>query len=615
MPGHPIKSILIFIITLLSLTPGTHGQSLDHIRESGRYRWGIGTGQNYTVARQNALDHLSQSISVHIKSNFTRITKGTNDELETYVKNVVSSYSSTVVNRYEERVLKEGEEKTKVLVYIRREALQDVFDQRRQLIKDFIDQAVIAEKEFRIDDALRYYYWALILTRSHPDNSSIRHAFGKGKSRPVMINLYDRINRIFSFLDFNVQSVDQKNEQKHFNLGIRYRGKPVEGLDYKYWVGDGYSGLTRSRNGKGIAMLQGAPAKSLTNIRLRVEYQYRNKAHLEPEVKQMMENVSLPYFEKSEFKVGIKEKNEEGTSKKAHQTNEHQSFKNINAEQQESYRDVIEKILEAIQSENHAGVSHFFTENGRNVYKKLIRRGNVQLLSPKPDTLSMVKINDQTMVRAVPMMFAFENNNEKFIENVVFSFNEEQKIKDISFALSNKAISDILSKPEGFGSMSEKYFLIHFMETFKTAYALKRINFLETIFDDDALIIVGNVVKEVPESENVVKNMYNDLSNEQVQFLELSKDEYIERLRHVFRRNEFINIGFEENEVKKTAKKDKIYGIQIAQHYYSSTYADKGYLFLMMDLTNADHPRIYVRTWQPEKNPDGSVIGLEDFRF
>ena len=89
----------------------------------------------------------------------------------------------------------------------------------------------------------------------------------------------------------------------------------------------------------------------------------------------------------------------------------------------------------------------------------------------------------------------------------------------------------------------------------------------------------------------------------------------MERLKMVFNRNEFINIQFEDNLVRKTEKNEKIYGIQIAQHYYSSTYADKGYLFLMIDLNDTINPKIYIRTWQPQKNPDGSIFGLEDFRF
>ena len=76
-----------------------------------------------------------------------------------------------------------------------------------------------------------------------------------------------------------------------------------------------------------------------------------------------------------------------------------------------------------------------------------------------------------------------------------------------------------------------------------------------------------------------------------------------------------MNIHFEENTVKKIGGEDKVYGIQIAQNYCSANYADKGYFFLMLDLNKPEQPKIYVRSWQPEKNPDGSIIGLSDFHF
>jgi hypothetical protein len=38
--------------------------------------------------------------------------------------------------------------------------------------------------------------------------------------------------------------------------------------------------------------------------------------------------------------------------------------------------------------------------------------------------------------------------------------------------------------------------------------------------------------------------------------------------------------------------------------YYSSTYSDTGYLFLMVDMNDAKQPIIKVRTWQPERDPN-----------
>lgn len=47
--------------------------------------------------------------------------------------------------------------------------------------------------------------------------------------------------------------------------------------------------------------------------------------------------------------------------------------------------------------------------------------------------------------------------------------------------------------------------------------------------------------------------------------------------------------------------------------YYSSTYGDKGYLFLMVDINDPENPIIKVRTWQPERDPNFGLYGPGDF--
>ena len=84
-------------------------------------------------------------------------------------------------------------------------------------------------------------------------------------------------------------------------------------------------------------------------------------------------------------------------------------------------------------------------------------------------------------------------------------------------------------------------------------------------------------------------------------------------LEHCFASNEFINIRFANNDVVKAGNGGETYGIQIRQDYYSSTYGDTGYLFLMVDVNNPDTPVIKVRTWQPEKDPDFGIYGLPNF--
>jgi len=616
--------VLVFFVTLCCFQTAW-GQSIEVIRNSGLYYYGIGEGPNLFTARNQARASLSESISVRIKSEFEHVIEETNDDIDSYTTGVVSSFSTAVIGRQEERVLSEEQGKVEVLVYITRESMEDIFRQREQLIRDFIRQAGKATDEKRIGDALRYYYWALVLTRSHPDNNKLRHVFKGSDDEPVMMGLYDRINRIFTFTKLEVKAVTETEEPytKNIHLNVLYRDQPVQDLDYSYWLGDGYSPLITVRDGMGIATLEGEAARLFDNLRVRIEYQYDNKAHLEPEVKAMMETVVVPYFpgaeKRIEFVIPVQTPVSDENETLPSQT---ESFVEYGFEvidtrlaEHSTYQQTVENVVEAIRTANHNQATEWFTPEGYQMYSQLFTAGKITVLDPQIDTLRIMRVGNDVMVRSVPMLFAFNNNRNKFVENVVFDFDAEQKISNVSFSLGQVALNDILSKPDAFGSEEEKYLLIRFMENYKTAFALKRLDFLDAIFDENALIIVGNVVKQAAEPVENVRNMYGNLSNEQVEYIKLSKSEYIERLRRNFNRNEFINIHFEDNLVRKTQRNDKIYGIQIAQHYHSSTYADKGYLFLMIDLNDSLNPKIYVRTWQPQKNPDGTVYGLENFKF
>jgi hypothetical protein len=92
-----------------------------------------------------------------------------------------------------------------------------------------------------------------------------------------------------------------------------------------------------------------------------------------------------------------------------------------------------------------------------------------------------------------------------------------------------------------------------------------------------------------------------------------TKDQYLDNLKRCFQRNEFVNIRFSNNDVIKMGEGGESYAIQIQQDYYSSTYGDKGYLMLMVDINEPTKPLIKLRTWQPEKDPNFGLYGPGDF--
>ena len=203
------------------------------------------------------------------------------------------------------------------------------------------------------------------------------------------------------------------------------------------------------------------------------------------------------------------------------------------------------------------------------------------------------------------MSFNFKSNNRTFVEDVVFYFDKNNKIENLTFGLSKKAVDDIASNNTW--SEEVRMQLINFMENYKTAYALKRLDYIEKIFSDDALIITGRVTKTATSTE------FRYMNNRIVKYNQQSKSQYLKNLKYSFGSNEFINLRFADNTVKQSGKSKALYGIQIKQDYFSSSYGDTGYLFLLIDFTDSVAPQIHIRTWQPEKNADGSIYGLSDF--
>lgn len=130
---------------------------------------------------------------------------------------------------------------------------------------------------------------------------------------------------------------------------------------------------------------------------------------------------------------------------------------------------------------------------------------------------------------------------------------------------------------------------------------MKRLDYLESVFSDDALIVSGVVLKHRAGSEGQGSDIPG-ASAEEVRYTKYTKEEFIERLRYSFNSKEFINLRFNDMEVVKgSGTRDGIFAMQISQDYYSNNYGDTGYLTLLVDLRE-ELPVIKVRVWQQKKD-------------
>ena len=152
--------------------------------------------------------------------------------------------------------------------------------------------------------------------------------------------------------------------------------------------------------------------------------------------------------------------------------------------------------------------------------------------------------------------------------------------------------------------------ILNYCEHLRTAYTTKDIDFLRQVFSDNALIIVGNVVRASKDAGHVA-------ADSRVSYALHTKRDYMARLTKVFALNRQIDVKFSDFRIMRHPTKDGIYGVSLRQRYHSDRYADDGYLFLLWDFRNASMPLIHVRTWQPSTTVEGSdgVVDISDFNL
>ncbi|MBU1985583.1 hypothetical protein KJ815_14405, partial [bacterium] len=197
------------------------------------------------------------------------------------------------------------------------------------------------------------------------------------------------------------------------------------------------------------------------------------------------------------------------------------------------------------------------------------------------------------------------------IQHLIFTFSRQGIIDDVRFALESHLYPEIIREGRDLEDAIAYNKIYNFLEVFRTAYNRKDLDYITKVYSDSALIIVGRVVKDAPKGDDFLTR--TSLTGEQIQFVRRSKKQYVEQLSRAFTANEYISVEFEEVGVLQHHLNPRIFGVNLEQSWKSSNYSDHGYLFLMFDFSDERNPLVHVRSWQPVKFEDGSVISLGDF--
>lgn len=600
------KTIWMILMLLLPLTSlaQTAEERAEQMKANAEYICGEGWGDTYNSADQAALADLISKISLNISNSFEikeeEFNTNSSFDSKTAITSVMNSYAqATLTNTF--NLVISNTPQTHVLRYIRKSEVNKIFDERKEKVFDYVRSAMRAEEKAKIDDALRNYYWAFAMVRSLQYPNSVKMTID-GVQRLLVTWIPQQIEEIMSNLSTKIASKDG-NE---INLFIKYKGEPVTSLDYTYFDGQTWSNLYSAKDGMGIVELR--PGVEINSLQLKYEYEYADQCQIDKELESVMQLFKGTSFKNASVYINDLDKKSAVSSeakKEFEKSVKTESAANLETlskvENEKELAGIMTRVINAIKAKDYDSVSDCFSEDGLEMYKKLLNYGQARLLG-NPQ-FSFYTMGKRVVCRSIPMAFSFKNNRRKFVEDVTFTFDENKKIECVAFGLGSQAKTDIFNKGVGAWSDYAKMVIATFLENYKTAFALKRLDYLESVFDDNATIITGHIIKKAPKVAMEGESFINS-NNKLIKYTRQTKSEYMRKLKMCFQSNQFINIRFADNDVVKMGAGGETYGIQIKQDYYSTNYGDHGYLFLMVDFNDPDNPSIKVRTWQPDRNPN-----------
>lgn len=600
------KTIWMILMLLLPLTSlaQTAEERAEQMKANAEYICGEGWGDTYNSADQAALADLISKISLNISNSFEikeeEFNTNSSFDSKTAITSVMNSYAqATLTNTF--NLVISNTPQTHVLRYIRKSEVNKIFDERKEKVFDYVRSAMRAEEKAKIDDALRNYYWAFAMVRSLQYPNSVKMTID-GVQRLLVTWIPQQIEEIMSNLSTKIASKDG-NE---INLFIKYKGEPVTSLDHTYFDGQTWSNLYSAKDGMGIVELR--PGVEINSLQLKYEYEYADQCQIDKELESVMQLFKGTSFKNASVYINNLDKKSAVSSeakKEFEKSVKTESAANLETlskvENEKELAGIMTKVINAIKAKDYDSVSDCFSEDGLEMYKKLLNYGQARLLGDPQ--FSFYTMGKRVVCRSIPMAFSFKNNRRKFVEDVTFTFDENKKIECVAFGLGSQAKTDIFNKGVGAWSDYAKMVIATFLENYKTAFALKRLDYLESVFDDNATIITGHIIKKAPKVAMEGESFINS-NNKLIKYTRQTKSEYMRKLKMCFQSNQFINIRFADNDVVKMGAGGETYGIQIKQDYYSTNYGDHGYLFLMVDFNDPDNPSIKVRTWQPDRNPN-----------
>ncbi len=622
-----VQLIAVISVMMISLA-GAQPLTKEKIRSSNIYYYGEATSELEQEASDHALKNLVQSIAVNISSQMTRVVSEKNGNLQDTYENVVNSYSNATLKdvKFLKQPVSSGIE---VFAYMEKSEVTKMFQERKKLVCDIYDKAMEFEADVDIANALKYYYFSIILMNSIPDKTV------EYQNKNLLIEIPLRLNALINNTKFKLVA-DKKISEKERELQFEIMtfGKPIRKLDFSCW--DGVSQVNVSAvDGAGIFRLIGASA-SFDKIDLAIKYQYYESREEIKEVADLWGFVVKPSFKNSQNvplsvskptavvtppvpapvpasseqpkAAAIPTVKQSGTKFSIELRDREKSPKSSAiAVNTVKFLEVLDR-KSAEQIKKEYGADPFLMEK----LTSLIKYNN-----PIPiDQSALADLNKTATgweVRKLRVLTSYPSLNRQATEYLILDFDENGSFYDINFGTVEQLYDQFVEQGNFGNDWGNRQTIVKFIEKYRSAFLTRNMGMLDSMFAEEAVIIVGRELKKGKKSDNY---QYSKMTESQpdIQYVQYTKKQYLENQKKAFKNQKDIFLGYSTFKINKKNNMPGTYGISMKQFYAATTYADEGHLFLLVDFLQ-DQPQIYVRSWQPHEWNEDAMIKLANFKL
>jgi hypothetical protein len=275
--------VVLGVLICVSAMPFAFSQDVP--LSTDRFYVGEGIDQSLESARSAALQALMLQVQAFVSTSFVHVKRESGGQVEDSAAASVVVRSAMTLKDVGERIARVGDDNYRVLKYVSKESVRELFRLRKARVIELLKQAsadIRSGSPPDVSSCLKRSYWSYLLAVIHPDTMRVPLEYvddGGGFSNDATVlsevpRIMDRMLRQIHFQPLR-KFVD--GETTVWRCAVQYVGKPVKHLDYEYFDGIGsMSGEARDGETSLNLYLRGDTLRP-RDVSVRVDYRFEEE--------------------------------------------------------------------------------------------------------------------------------------------------------------------------------------------------------------------------------------------------------------------------------------------------------------------------------------------------